>query len=202
MRRNSDLNPTLIKRYFRIFGQNAHSILDLGCGIGSLGRYKSIPSSHIFGIDLNVKLLKTAKNFEYVIQSDLEQNRLPFKDSSFDGILAKDILEHLQHPWKLLPEIRRVMKPKGILLVSCPLPYPRVVWGDYAHVRGFTKSALQALLEENEFTIHSMCKMGGIPGFGRFGLTDFVPMMLTFPGFSYFFASSWEVVAHKNSEID
>jgi 2-polyprenyl-3-methyl-5-hydroxy-6-metoxy-1,4-benzoquinol methylase len=62
-------------------------------------------------------------------------------------VVAKDILEHLTKPWLVLKEVRRVLKPEGIVLASVICYRGRRVWDDYTHVRGFTLRSLQRMFE-------------------------------------------------------
>ena len=45
---------------------------------------------------------------------------MPFKDGEFDNVVAMEILEHITDISKALAEIKRVLKPKGILVMSTP----------------------------------------------------------------------------------
>lgn len=49
---------------------------------------------------------------------------LPFRDSSFDSVLALDVLEHLRNPGEAMREIQRVLRPGGTLIVQTPFLYP------------------------------------------------------------------------------
>lgn len=46
---------------------------------------------------------------------------LPFEDSSFDAILAFEVLEHVQDDEGLLRELARVSRPAGLLVLSTPV---------------------------------------------------------------------------------
>lgn len=50
--------------------------------------------------------------------------RLPFRDSSFDGVVCLEVLEHVMDPAKVLTEISRVLKPGARAWVSMPFLYP------------------------------------------------------------------------------
>jgi SAM-dependent methyltransferase len=47
-------------------------------------------------------------------------NKLPFRDQSFEFALASDIIETLPTPATALAEIRRVLRPGGLLLCNIP----------------------------------------------------------------------------------
>ncbi|MCX7703892.1 MAG: class I SAM-dependent methyltransferase [Planctomycetota bacterium] len=52
---------------------------------------------------------------------NVEKHRFPFNDSSFDVVLCLEIIEHLlSDPSFMLCEIHRVLKQKGILILSTP----------------------------------------------------------------------------------
>jgi SAM-dependent methyltransferase len=45
---------------------------------------------------------------------------LPFADQSFDGVWIQAVLEHVLDPWKVVEEIRRVLKPDGLVFADTP----------------------------------------------------------------------------------
>jgi SAM-dependent methyltransferase len=52
---------------------------------------------------------------------NVENERFPFADGSFDVVLFCEVLEHLPHdPLFALHEIRRVLKPEGTLILTTP----------------------------------------------------------------------------------
>lgn len=98
-------------------------LLDLGCGIGltltTLGRY--FPNS--VGCDIveeevaaSRELLKLLKIKSPVVLYDGKQ--LPFADASFDIVTSIEVIEHVANPDLMLKEIRRVLKPDGILHIT------------------------------------------------------------------------------------
>ncbi len=98
-------------------------LLDLGCGIGLttavLARY--FPDS--VGCDIGEKEVKASKELLRLlkIKSKIllcDGGRLPFKDNSFDIITSIEVIEHVSRPDIMLKEVRRVLKPDGILHIT------------------------------------------------------------------------------------
>src|SRR5437763_4864893 len=76
--------------------------------------------------------------------ADIEQ--LPFPDSSFGTVIAMSTFEHVPRFWRGFEEARRVLRPDGALLVSCPFYFHIHAFpGDYWR---FTPQALQLLLRD------------------------------------------------------
>ncbi|MDA9981884.1 class I SAM-dependent methyltransferase [Gammaproteobacteria bacterium] len=56
-----------------------------------------------------------------VIQCDIERERLPFEDNTFDAVVFNEIFEHLRiNPVFALDETLRVLTPEGTLMLSTP----------------------------------------------------------------------------------
>ena len=188
--------PGLAARYFKEFA-GARKILDVGCGTGEFGRHRPSPDVEIHGVDVDAGAVERAQRFETAICLDLETAPLPYEAASFDGVLAKDILEHVHDPGRLVREIHRVLRPGGVLVASVVMAKPRAVWSDYTHVRGFTERAARMLLEDAGFSVGAVWPMGGVPLSSRLRFVGLVPYLLRLPGFAHAWASSWELKATK-----
>jgi SAM-dependent methyltransferase len=95
-----------------------------------------------------------------VVQGDTF--RLPFSDSSFDCVVASELLEHLHQDREALVEISRVLRPAGLLAVSVPRYGPEAVcWAlskeyhsnEGGHIRIYRRRELRRKLEEQRFDI-------------------------------------------------
>jgi len=182
--------------YFRQF-EGARTLLDVGCGTGDLARGRIPPDVEIFGVDIDEGALRQAANVERVAHLNLEHDQLPFKDQSFDAVLAKDIFEHLQDPGRLAHEIVRVIRPGGVVLSSVVMAKPRAVWADYTHVRGFTRRTATQLLEDAGLAVEKVWRMGGVPLSDRLGFVWLIPTLLRIPVCNQLWASSWEIKARR-----
>jgi SAM-dependent methyltransferase len=193
------LHPKIVEIYFEILG-DVKIILDLGCGNGSIGKFKPNSEIKVFGIDKDINLLKEASKFEEVISYDLEKGNLPFPNDYFDGIIAKDILEQVDNPSLIMTEMYRILKPDKKAIISVPMAKPSIVWDDYTHIRGFTKKAIIKMVKDHNFELISISPVGSIPGFGVLNLNKSIPVVFRIPGISRF-AKCHQVVIKKHIEV-
>jgi SAM-dependent methyltransferase len=93
-------------------------MLDAGCGTGL--NLAGLPAGSV-GIDLNprnVELIRGRLPQHRVVQGDIED--MPFDDETFGTVVCTEVLEHVPYPEKALAEIRRVLRPRGVLIGSVP----------------------------------------------------------------------------------
>jgi SAM-dependent methyltransferase len=103
------------------------TVLDVGCGNGMHTLKAAARSRWVAGVDgdrasLHVALRTTrvrgVRNVGFVA-GDLEDG-LPVRSGHFDVVICLDVLEHVQKRDRLLGEIRRGLKPGGVLLLVVP----------------------------------------------------------------------------------
>ncbi|MDP3901633.1 MAG: class I SAM-dependent methyltransferase, partial [bacterium] len=98
--------------------------LDAGCGRGFLlQKIKRIaqPDAQFYGLDISENLCALARSNNpeaEILCGDAEA--MPFKDNSFDIVFMTEALEHMLDYNKALREVRRVLKPNGIFIVTVP----------------------------------------------------------------------------------
>lgn len=152
-------------------------VLDFGCGPGSFlwmlnQRHLNI---HCTGIDIAGSQLDFARNICKSFPStsfvgiNTDNIRLPFDDNSFDVVTMIEVIEHI-HPYKaykILAELRRVLKKNGRLLITTPnyrslwpliealmTKFTKVKY-DHQHISKFTPNAFAKLIEAAGFEIKS-----------------------------------------------
>jgi len=97
-------------------------VLEVGCGRGNL-TFTISQYAHVVTFDISRGCLNYAKelgNLEgaFCFQGDVRS--IPFEDSTFDTVVATEVLEHLPDLDTAMKEITRVLKPGGIVVASVP----------------------------------------------------------------------------------
>ena len=152
-------------------------ILDIGCGAGSVGSELANRGHEVCGLDIMAKAVDRAKDRGINADIyDVNNLPLPFKDSSFDCILALDILEHVFAPLSLLREMRRLLSRDGYSIIVLPLHFdlrqrlrilagegivlyehlsydPKCVSWEYFHIRFFTLQEVEEFVKGGGFII-------------------------------------------------
>jgi len=98
-------------------------ILDFGCGPGSISRGLAAyvtPGGSVIGIDASREVIATARtgvNAPAVTFLSASVYELPFPDATFDVGYGHQVLQHLAEPVTALRELRRVLRPGGLVAV-------------------------------------------------------------------------------------
>jgi SAM-dependent methyltransferase len=94
------------------------AILDLGCGTGSyyVPLRTNFPKIRYLGGDLSHGILKKHPNKKTIAQ--FEAGHLPYPNASFDVVMANFVLYLVDDLETTLAEIRRVLKPNGVLVAG------------------------------------------------------------------------------------
>jgi ubiquinone/menaquinone biosynthesis C-methylase UbiE len=129
------------------------TIVDLGCGAGSILARTSRDHDFAIAADHDPALLATAKlTGSTTVILDLDGD-LPLGSASIDVVLCTDVIEHIVEPKKALAEMWRVMRPGGTVIVFTP-PYDSVCWNSAEwlhhlitrrpadHISPFTKESM------------------------------------------------------------
>jgi len=139
--------------------------LDLGCAKGTISYLLRQMGGKWVSADLDSANLLATKELvrENVVQ--IEPQRFPFRNGSFDVVVALDILEHVEDDETCLQEIKRTLKQKGEFYLSTPsLGRLHIVnllkrksgltLEEYGHVReGYQLEALIKRLEKEGFQV-------------------------------------------------
>ena len=122
---SSDCVPALLDQ----IGKGAR-VLDLGTGSGRLLAGLASRAATVIGVDASPALLEEARRRTADLAADEsielrlgDMAHLPVQDGEVDTVVANMVLHHLPEPARVFPEIRRVLRPGGTLLIGEFLPH-------------------------------------------------------------------------------
>ncbi|MBE7497848.1 MAG: methyltransferase domain-containing protein [Verrucomicrobiaceae bacterium] len=128
-------------------------VLDAGCGTGGLLARLGRLEAH--GCDLSAAAVEHCRRrgLRHVQVGDVSS--LPYESGGFDTVLSLDVLYHASvNPARALDEMRRVLRPRGMLVVNVPAldclrgAHDEAVCG----ARRYSRRSLTSLLENHGFT--------------------------------------------------
>ena len=161
IRRGQHKRCRLIDRYAPARPGAARRLLDVGCASGLfLEAMQSYPGWLVEGVELNETAARTtsARLGVPVFVGPFEQAR--YAGAAFDAIALWDVLEHLHDPLASLRELRRILRPGGVLFLRVPNAASYVArlcgryWSGYdlpRHMTLFTPRTLAQALAEAGF---------------------------------------------------
>ena len=104
--------------------QSTDKILDCGCGEGFyLKVIRDFSDCKLYGFDGGNEVLSRAKVELSGCGVQIDKGdiyNLPYQDAEFDKIILSEVLEHLPDDFSALIEIKRVLKPGGVLFITVP----------------------------------------------------------------------------------
>jgi ubiquinone/menaquinone biosynthesis C-methylase UbiE len=119
---------------------DAQSVLDTGCGTGRTLRFlrEQLPGAYMRGNDPSEELLRIAVRDHGVPADTLDScssEQLPYKDASFDAVVATGLLHHVPKPEKVIREMVRVAR-LAVFISDCN------IYGQGGRIRGLAKRML------------------------------------------------------------
>ena len=148
------IRQELLKKVDKYSLELSGNLLDFGCGSKP---YKSLFTN---------ATTYTGVDFENIGHPHLNEQidifydgkTLPFENEEYDSIFTSEVFEHIFNLEEIIPELNRVLKPNGKILITCPFAWnEHEVPHDYAR---YTQFALRNLLEKNGFEIIKIDKAG------------------------------------------
>lgn len=109
--------------FFLPYVRSGMALLDCGCGSGSItaGLANVVSPGRAIGVDIaEIEIERARKQsadagIENVVFEVGNVYALEFADNSFDAVFCHNVLEHLTDPVPALTEMRRVLKPGGVI---------------------------------------------------------------------------------------
>jgi ubiquinone/menaquinone biosynthesis C-methylase UbiE len=144
----------LLKQYAK--NHNGKFLLDIGCGTGM--NSEIFQNGHVaIGLDSSFSALiySKEKKYKYLVAADGAS--LPFADSSFDTIVALDVLEHLNDD-QAIKEMYRICKAGSSVFIT--VPAFEFLWTSrderLHHLRRYTVDSLKKKLFKNGFHVRKI----------------------------------------------
>lgn len=106
-------------------GPDGVSVLDLGCGAGTLCAAAALDGREVLGLDASMAWLVVARKAieasggTPVLAAGLVE-ALPLANASVSAVVALDVLEHVAQPAQAAREIDRVLAPGGTVALTTP----------------------------------------------------------------------------------
>ena len=126
----------VLRRYVPGFEVTGARVLDIGCGDAGVIIAFAEAGAEVAGLELDEKSLQRAKvrAEEHGVPVCLAKGvaeALPFPDASLDLVILDNVLEHVTDRRGTLREIRRVLRPGGLLYMVTPKPLSLYsLWND------------------------------------------------------------------------
>jgi SAM-dependent methyltransferase len=96
---------------------NKRKVLDIGAGGGWLGRaLKPAKPAELVAVEIDTRSHETLHESYNRVLTDIT----PLRGETFDSIVLLDVLEHLPKPAEYLRDVRSLLAPGGLILVSVP----------------------------------------------------------------------------------
>jgi SAM-dependent methyltransferase len=132
--------------------QNNSLILDLGCGRGEFLNELINNGMEGHGIDISDFAIEFCPKAKINV-IDIEKEKIPYPDNTFDVVYSKSFVEHFYYPEKIFNEIYRVLKPGGTIITLTPeWQYIYLsFFEDFTHRTPFTNLSLREIQEMSGF---------------------------------------------------
>jgi ubiquinone/menaquinone biosynthesis C-methylase UbiE len=141
-------------------------VLDLGCGPADGASRLAELGAVAIGLDYSEGMLDTARQAPGLHGKLLrgDAGRLPFKDGAFDKLICTNSFHHYPDHFKALCEMRRVLKPGGLMVLVDPRRDHLFGWGAIDLV----ENAVFGLEEVRIFSVTQWCQLLGEAGFSEY----------------------------------
>jgi SAM-dependent methyltransferase len=143
--------------------------LDVGCGSGQTMDWVLAmrPRWRVFGVDIARDGLRAAYVTGRAV-GGASALALPFPDTCADLLVTLDVLQHLPlggGDLEALREMRRVLKPGGVLLVRTNAQgFPRTDDDPAADFHKYTREELRSRLRDAGFRVHRVSRINAVLG--------------------------------------
>lgn len=158
-----------IEREFRARASGPPKILDVGCATGALLAQLRFRGWDCTGVELSAPQAEYARSRGLRVY-DTTLDRAGLQDGAYHLVTASHLIEHLNDPAAFVDEVRRVLAPGGIFLVTTPnidglqARLFREKWRSaiFDHLFLFSRRTLRSLLAGRGFVVEKTVTWGGL----------------------------------------
>ena len=149
-------------------------VLDLGCGDGWACAELAAAGARPVGLEVAAAAVRRARARHPELEFQLApiDGPLALGDAGFDVVWSSEVIEHVADTARWLSEVRRVLRPRGRLVLTTPnhsrlrllaggIARSSPPLGDHLHL--YAASSLTQLLEDFDFAEIAVAGRGGPP---------------------------------------
>jgi len=123
-------------------------VLDIAAGSGYGSAVLAETAKKVVGVDVDKDAIKYANknyktsNVEFILGDGVS---IPLPDKSLDVVVSFETIEHIEDYRKFMSEVKRVLKPDGLLVLSTPndVEFPE---SNHFHIHEFEQKELEKLV--------------------------------------------------------
>ncbi len=171
----------LLDRCLASLGEGPKKVLEVGCGAGNniLRLQETHPELECHGLDFSeVSVEKLQGKLPKVFRADCRDTGLP--EGEYDLVFSSGLMEHFPDEMPFVREMRRIVKPTGLMVTSIPARLS--LWQVYKHLhmgrwihgyeKSYTRKGLTKVLDEGGWAMEE------VVGLDPFSINGFVMKFL------------------------
>ncbi len=186
-------------------GVSEGKLLDIGAATGFFMSLAKNRGFEVVGVELSdFAARKGREKGLNIVTGDLLNTQ--FMSGSFDVVTMFDVLEHVPEPKKLIAEVKRILKPHGLVIINTPDAeslWARILGKKWQlimppeHINYFSPKNLSKYLSDHGFEVKVNTKIGK-----RFTLQYILKMLYKWQGFRIFLVKSNRILSSISVPIN
>lgn len=140
------------------------SVLDVGCGVGTLALYFSQFAQRVTGLDVSSRAIEIARKAQRAVGAKnvtFRRAELQAERDHFDLVICTEVIEHIADDADFLRQLSKRLHKQGLLLLTTPsrenalyrTGFYQQFDAEVGHLRRYTAKGLARLLKKNGFRV-------------------------------------------------
>lgn len=123
-----------IDKYLPYANDQGKKVLEVGCGLGGFAKILSERGFEVIASDKSTFIIEKAKKLNQNIKFSVFDVELSNQlGNKYDMIFAFEVMEHLQNPKKAMKNLKKMLRPGGLLIFTTPYLTKRTI-SDPTHI--------------------------------------------------------------------